>query len=345
MSEGIKVTALTPGVRVPSARFRVGQYVKPLGDLGVTVDWRPAPVSAYPPPARWNRPFWLPLSLAARAPGLIASHRADVTLFNREFVSTLATLEGWSGKPRAFDVDDAIFLRRGGDYVARLARRMDLVIAGNSFLAEWFANHNPNTVVVPTAVDTDRFSPGPQVERPGVVVGWSGTSGNFPFLGKIMPAVAAAMRADPALKFHVSADRAPRLSGLDAARVHFVPWTPEGEVDFIRSLDIGLMPLPEDDWSRGKCAYKMLLYLACGVPAVTTPVGVNEELLAVADLGLAARDEAGWKDAVLSLASDGVARRAMGLTGRDVVERDYSLVVLAPRLADLLRTAAEGRSA
>lgn len=340
----LRVAALTPGVRVPSARFRVGQYVAPLRELGVELHWRPAPVSAYPPERRWLRPFWLPASLAGRVSGLLATRRADVTLFNRELVSTLATLEGLAASPRVFDVDDAIFLRRGGAYAASLARRMDRIIAGNDFLAGWFADHNPEVAVLPTAVDTARFSPAGGDPEPGFVVGWSGTSGNFPFLEAIVPAVAEAMSREPRLRFHVSADRPPSFRGLDSDRVTFVPWTSEGEVDFIRSLDVGLMPLRDDDWARGKCAYKMLLYLACGVPTVTTPVGVNAQLLTAAEVGLPARDLGAWTDAVLALMGDPDARGAMGRRGRDLVEREYSLAALAPRLATLLLETA-GRSA
>ena len=344
MGDRLKVTALTGAASGPSPRFRVGQYRSQLESHGIALHWRPAPVSGFPPARRWLRPLWLPVAMAARVPGVAATWNADVTLIGREFISTLDTLEFMTRRPRVFDVDDAIWLRRGGGFARRIARRMDVVVAGNAYLAEWFGRHCPDVEILPTGVDCDRFvpDPGKRSGTAGPVVGWTGTSSNFPFLQEIEPALAEVMRERPDVRLRISSDRTPHFRHLPPERVDFVPWSPANEVSFIQSLDVGLMPLRDDAWSRGKCAYKMLLYLACAVPVVVSPVGMNAEVLAAADVGLGAGNPDRWRTALLDLLDDEPGRMRMGAQGRELVASRFSLQVLGGRLAGILKRAAGG---
>ena len=342
MGDLLKVTALTGAMQVPSSRFRVGQHLPRLLEHGIDLKWLPAPVSGYPPERRWMRPMWLPISLAARIPGVAATWSSDVTLIGREFVSTLSTLESFTRRPRVFDVDDAIWLRRGGGFARHLAGRMDVVVAGNDYLAEWFGRYCPDVEILPTAVDCDRFVPGSGSGKTGkgMVVGWSGTSGNFPFLYEIETAMAQVMRERPEVRFQVSSDRPPGFRHLPADRVDFVPWSPDNEIGFIQSLDVGLMPLPDNEWSRGKCSYKMLLYLSCGVPVVVSPVGMNTQVLQAAEVGLGARNPDEWRKSILALLADDGGRTEMGARGRELVVEKFSTAVLGGRLARILKRAA-----
>src|SRR5438270_3696681 len=138
----IKVAAFTGGWAVPSARFRVRQLVPALRESGVDVREWPAPLGAYPPPSRSWRPAWTVATLGARLPGIAWSYRADVTLLQREMLSTFVTLEPLTRRPRVLDVDDAIFLSRGGKFAERLARRCESVICGNDYLADRFRAWN-----------------------------------------------------------------------------------------------------------------------------------------------------------------------------------------------------------
>ena len=290
MTERLRVTALTGGAHVPSARFRVGQLAAALGRDGVDLDVRHARVSSFPPASRLLRPFWLAATLAARLPDIAATRHGQVTLLQREFVSTLATLEGLTARPRVLDVDDAIWLNRGdGGFARRLAREVDVVVAGNAYLADWFGACCDRVEILPTAIDTERFRPDPTLtDRPRARprrIGWTGSSGNFPFLLLWEEALRAVLAAEPDVVVRVCADRRPPLDRLPVDRWQWVPWTPAVEVPFLQSLDIGLMPLADTPWARGKCSYKMLQYLACGVPAVVSPVGMNNEVLAQADSG------------------------------------------------------------
>ena len=138
----IKVAAFTGGRDVPSARFRVRQYIGRLRSEGVEVNEYPAPLCAFPPKSQWIRPIWGVATLAARLPGIFMSYRHDVTLFQREMLSTFMTLEQFTKRPKVLDVDDAIWLHRGGGYAARLARNCEAIICGNDFLAEHFSRWN-----------------------------------------------------------------------------------------------------------------------------------------------------------------------------------------------------------
>ena len=343
MTERLRVCALAGGRSVPSARFRIGQLLPALAAAGLDVDWRPARVSCYPPARRWLRPLWLPTTIVARLPDVAATHRAQVTLLQREFVSTLATLEFLTARPRVFDVDDAIWLNRESGFARRLAGAMDVVVAGNATLADWFGRYCARVEVLPTAVDTSRFTPA--VSDPGVrprppAVGWIGTSANFPYLLMWQEALAAALRTRGDLRVRVCADRRPPLSGLPADRLDFVPWSPEAEVPFLQSLDVGLMPLADTPWTRGKCSFKMLQYLACGIPAVVSPVGMNREVLDAGLVGRAAATSDQAADAIIDLLGDAAARAALGQAGRRLVLEHYSVEVVAPRLAAILTAAA-----
>lgn len=337
MTDVLRVAALTGGVEVPSARFRVGQFVAPLRDLGIDLNWRTAPVRKHPPRTKLLRPLWFPASVAGRIPGVIDSWRADVTLFSRELVSTFVTLEPLTRRPRVLDVDDAIWLHRGGDYARRLATLADTVIAGNDYVAEWASQYCDRVEILPTAVDTDRFVPGEKREDyEDVVIGWSGTSSNFPYLIGLERALLRVMRERSRAHLAISSDRRPVMPDLPADRVTYVPWSVNSEVPFLQSLDVGLMPLADDDWSRGKCSYKMLLYLACGVPVVVTPVGMNAQVLTGADVGFGPISEDDWVDALLNLVDDATLRRRLGGHGVDLVQNHYSMDIVTPRLAALL---------
>ena len=141
----------------------------------------------------------------------------------------------------------------------------------------------------------------------------------------------------PEARLVVIADAFVPLPGVAEDRIDFVPWSPGVEAQAIGRFDVGLMPLGGGEWAKGKCAFKMLQYLACGVPAVVSPVGMNAEVLAMADVGVAAQTEDEWVEAVLALYRDPAQRRLLGETGRQLMERSFSMPVIAPQLAAAMR--------
>lgn len=328
---------------MPSARFRVRQMVGALGREGVRVREFAAPLGSYPPASRALRPAWAAASLAARLPGIASSYRADVTFLQREMLSTFATLEGLTHAPRVLDVDDAIWLLRGGSFARRIAERCEAIVCGNGFLAEWFGQWNPRTHVIATAVDTRQFCPAPTLPHASVVLGWSGTSSGLPYVYAIEPALKTVMAARPAVRLRIVSNEPPAFRLLPPERVEFVRWTPENQVAVLQDLHAGLMPIDDSAWSRGKCSFKMITYMACGVPVVVSPYGMNAEVLATGAVGFGVASETEWVEALLALVDEPDRARTMGREARRQAEAHYAIDVLAPRLASVLKSVAAGQ--
>ena len=314
-----------------------------LRELGVDVREWPAPLGVFPPRARSLRPVWGVTTLAGRLPGIAWSYRSDVTLLQREMLSTFATLEPLTKRPRVLDVDDAIFLYRSGRFAERLARACDSVICGNDYLADRFRSWNDHVEVLATPVDTHRYAPAAAPWDPDRrVIGWIGTSSNFPYLYQIEGALGRVLRECRGSKLSVVADRAPRFRSLPADRVEYRRWRLDSEIETVQGTTVGIMPLADSSWERGKCSLKMLLYMACEVPVVVSPVGMNAEVLAKGEMGIGASSEDEWVEALVALLGDAAERARMGRVGRAIVREQYSVETIAPRLAGHLRAIAHG---
>lgn len=331
-SRPLRVAAFTSGAEVPGARFRVRQYIPALAREGVAVSEYWPGLGGYPPQTRWIRPAWLAGTLMQRVPQLAMGWSADVTWIYREMVSTLVTFEGLTRRPRLLDVDDAVHLFRDGRTARRLAGLVDGVVVANAYLAEAWRNWTPSVEILPMAIDTDVFTPTPLPEKP--VIGWLGSRGNLPYLEKLAPALAELVRRFPNATIAVCSESQPNLSGLPY--IH-VPWSPALERPFLASLTIGLVPLDDTPWEQGKFSYKLLQYMASGRPCVASPVGTNRELLARAQIGLAAATHEQWVEALSTLLTDRATAEQMGATARALVVSDYSVQALAPRLAEIFR--------
>jgi glycosyltransferase involved in cell wall biosynthesis len=346
----IEVAALTSGRRVPSARFRVRQHVEPLRLLGVDVHEYVPAIDKYARLPGWPAgvsqvavwplyPLWQAVKVSSRLRAVLASRRYDVTWLERELLPGYLTLERALKRPLVLDVDDAIWLAKpfGRSAARAIARQADVIVAGNRYLGEWFSEHNRDVHVVPTAVDTDRFRPRsrPVSDRASFVVGWTGTSANLPFLRSIERPLRRFLDEHPRARLRVVSDAPPGLTAR--GRVDYVPWSEEVEVSAVQEMDVGLMPLPDDEWTRGKCGFKMLQYMACGVPVVASPVGVNAQILAMGELGLAAREEADWYDALRWLYTNASQALQYGQNGRSVAETRFGKEVVARQLAEIFR--------
>lgn len=331
----IRVAAFTGGLSVPSARFRVRQYIPALCPEGIDVEEFASGFGQYPPRVRWIRPFWALATLVERLPAVVSSHRYDAVLLQREIMSSFVTLEPLTTRPRILDVDDAIFLHRGGGFAKKLAELSDKVICGNNYLAEWFGRWNLNIDVIPTAVDTERYLPRAETKASDspLVIGWIGTSGNYKYLYGIEGALAKVMRTHAGTRLKVVGDQFPKFRKLSLDQVDFVHWSETIEVQAIQSMDIGIMPLEDSPWARGKCSFKMLQYLATGLPVVVSPVGMNAEILSLGELGISATTERQWIDGLNALLESEGLRARFGTEGRRVVELSFSIRVVAPRLA------------
>jgi glycosyltransferase involved in cell wall biosynthesis len=330
----ITVAAITGGIEVPSARFRIRQYIGRLHAYGVDVTEFSAPLGSYPPQMRLMRPLWGIAALPARIPSIWRSYSFDLTFLQREMLSTFQTLEPLTKRPRVLDVDDAIWVHRRGQFAARLAGQCEGIICGNTFLAEQFRQWSSRVTVIPTAVDTDKYLQDFPVEVP--IIGWSGTSGGFKYLYGIEPALSQVLKKLPGSRLRVVSDSFPSFQEIPVNRVEFIRWSPENEVPAIQGMAVGVMPLDNSLWEQGKCSFKMLTYMACGIPVVVSPIGMNVEVLSHGRSGLAAKSIDDWVNALLFLLQDSEQRIEMGAIGRQTVLQKYSLNVVAPKLAETL---------
>lgn len=335
----LNVAAITGGLNVPSARFRVRQYIPAMSDHAVNIEELKTHTNVYPPQQSWLRPAWLALRLSEMLGVSLNSRRYDVTLLQREMLSTFATLERWTGSPRVLDVDDSIHLFRGGAMAKSLASHCDRIICGNPYLAEIYKQWNSDVVILPTAVDTIRYCPNTlSVSNETIVLGWIGTSANLHYLEAIEPALATVLNEYQNTKLHVVCDKPPQMRLICPDRVEFTQWSVENEVAAIQSFSIGLMPLQDSPWARGKCSFKMLQYMACGLPVVVSPVGMNADVLKLAYLGYGPTSLSEWCDMLMHLIVDEDARLQLGHNGRQIAVQEFSVAALTPKFAKYLRS-------
>lgn len=326
----MKVAALTQGDKIPAARFRVRQLIPMLRRAGIELTELQAQPSAYPPEDLAGRLAWAPRALASAVRRAVKSRGYDLSLVQRELISTLPTAEALVRRPMIADVDDAIWLYRHGWAANNLARHADHIVVGNEFLARHFRRFCRPLSVIPTGVDTARFKPLTDPARRSFgLIGWSGTWGGYAYFEPLQRALGSLLRRHGDWKIRFVSDRPPAFDQLPAAQVEYYPWSPEQEAELSADMDIGLMPLDDSPWSRGKCSYKMLLNMACEVPVIASDIGMNHDILAMGDVGLGVHSDAEWTAALSELMQAPELRRAMGQAGRKLVWQRFSLEVVS----------------
>jgi glycosyltransferase involved in cell wall biosynthesis len=245
----------------------------------------------------------------------------------------------------AYDLDDALtigspadrnrrfqWVKREAERAATSMRRARLVIAGNPFLASQARQFNKRVEIVPSCVDPSLQPVRNHADQEVVTIGWIGSHTTVEYLQPILPVVAALNRSRQLVRMIVVGGD----TGWREPWIEHRPWSLERQSEDLASFDIGVMPLPESDWARGKSGYKVLQYFAAGVPAVASPVGVNAELVS-GERGLLARSLDEWKQALAELIADAGSRRELGVAARAFVDREYSYERWAPELAAMLR--------
>jgi len=331
----IRVAAFTGGYNVPSARFRIRQHVSELMRYGISLEEHVARFSSYPPFNKPIRPVWAGASLLQRIPGIVKSYQSDIVIIQREMISKYATFECLTNRPRIFDVDDAIWLNREGA-AQKLSQWSDSLICGNSFLADYFSKWNPNIHIVPTAVDCSRFQPTTNNRSAYHVIVWSGTSSGFEYLYSIEDALRKILKARSDIRLRIIANKRPKFSTIPSKSIDYVKWTPADEVKGLQTADVGIMPLYDTPWAKGKCSYKMLTYMACGLPVVISPVGMNVDVLSQAKAGFSAQGNAEWIESVFYCLDNPQRAKKLGSNGRALIESRYSLTRVASLLAGII---------
>jgi glycosyltransferase involved in cell wall biosynthesis len=356
----LRVTILAPQAPglAPNQRFRFEQWLRllPEGAVDATILplFGPQTVARlYEPGGTARKAAETAAALGRRIIQLREVRRADVVLIVREaFPLGPALLESLveRRRPVVFDFDDAIFLKETSDAnrlagmlkmpgrVAGIIERAAATTAGNEYLARYARRFSHRVHVIPTTLDIEAYQPQPHAPGELVRVGWSGS----PTTSKHLRTIEGALRrmlAELPVELVVIGDPAFRLEG--APRVSVLPWRAQSEVADVAAFDIGLMPLPDDEWSRGKCGFKALLYMALGVAPVVSPVGVNTEIVSAGENGLLVSTEDDWVAALRSLVEDPDLRQRLGAAGRETVVERYSGQRWAPRFLEVLQEAAE----
>jgi len=336
MTSPVNVTAITVGLRAPAARVRIRQYIPSLASQGILV-------REYIPFFHESCGLPSPFKALSQIRGVVASRRTDLTWIGRELVRGYITFEPFLKRPCVMDVDDAIWMDRPFGWFAlpRIAHRMDAIVAGNAYLADWFSRYCRAVHVLPTAIDLDRYCKRPDstlYSKERFTIGWTGLASNYKFLELIETPLLCFLNGHSNAELLLVAERPWRPKYIPAHRIRFVPWSPQTEATSLQDMSVGVMPLPDNEWTRGKCGFKMLQYMAVGIPVVVSPVGMNKEVLAKGQVGLAATTDDEWYQALETLHADQALQVRMGDTARQVIEQHFSAAVVAGSLASLFRS-------
>lgn len=345
----------------PSQRFRIEQWKPFLAADGINVDLFP-----FADPAmmeRLHQPKHIAGKAAAMSSALLRTARRALKTrrYDAVFVHRAMTIAGpavlervvrWLGVPMIFDFDDAIYMlhtsqanRRFGwlkfpGKTAAICRLSSDIVVGNEFLADYARQFNPCVTVVPTSIDTDLYRPQPSTSSSGkVVIGWTGSSTSQTYLEWFAP-VLRQLKETCDFELRVVSNREPHLPDLEYV---WRAWSPETEIAEIGQFDIGIMPMPDDKWSLGKCALKALQCMALGQATVASDIGANREVIQHNVNGMLAGSDEDWLAQLKCLVEDPALRARLGAAGKETVDLHFSAQRCAARFAAVVHaTIAKG---
>jgi glycosyltransferase involved in cell wall biosynthesis len=335
---GPNATLLGYDLDLPSYRYRMRSLVTALEAGGWSVDLEQLPSGRYGL-RTWERRALL--------------RRSDVVVLHQ---IKLSAAEAWLfaslSNHRVFDFDDAIYVRKprrlgepAGDSrwrrkkFAATCRSVDVVAAGNDILAGIARPLARRVVTLPTALDVSayRATTATQDDPPTVV--WVGSPENLVYLELMRPAMARLAQRYPGLRLRVICSRFPDWPEVE---IQPIVWSPSSEIDALAGAHIGVMPLTDDEWSRGKCAFKLLQYMAASLPCVASPVGANTEAVLEGKTGFYARSAVEWEQTLERLIRSAELRSRFGAAGRAHVESRYSMLVYQTRYLELFNSLLAG---
>lgn len=331
--------------RSPGQRFRCEHFIPILQNQGFEItyanllnEWDD--VHFYNKLAYIQKMYILCKSFFKRLHHCYMARNYDIIFIYREAFMIGTTLfeqllRIW-GKPIVFDFDDSIWLNdtsEGNKHLAWLKntkktntilKLSDLVIVGNSYLAEYAKHFNTNVQVIPTTIDTKYHTPTKQpIQKDTICIGWTGTETTLKHFFTIIPVLQNIQKkyGDRILIKVISNTTFthPEL------KVKSIFWTAETEIDELQSIDIGIMPLPNDEWSKGKCGFKGLQYMSLEIPSILSPVGVNTEIIEHGVNGYLASTEHEWEHYISMLIDNADLRKTIGKASRKTIEERFSI--------------------
>jgi glycosyltransferase involved in cell wall biosynthesis len=336
------------GPLAASHRYRLGQFVPGLADMGIDLQIRHLLCDEYLH-ARFNGQT-LPLKSMmkdgmSRFKDLWQQADFDAVMLQCEL---MPLMPGWLErtlirKPYIYDFDDAFYLKYSTGKMRwakpLLGSKFDAVIAGaaavtagNHGLADYANRLNGNTHYLPTVVDTNRYLPMKGTRESEVfTVGWIGSPSTAPYLKELIEPLSN-LGKEGAVRLIVIGGKAPKIPNIFVVEHQ---WHEHTELELINAFDVGVMPLADDDWARGKCAFKLIQYMACAVPVIASSVGANVDVVNK-ESGVLASNAQEWLEAFRLFRDKPAMRLNMGESGRDRVVQHYSLQHNLPKLAGVI---------
>lgn len=336
----------------PSSRYRIYQYLPYLAEHGIDVDVRPLLKGSYFEIIKIEnfiiknilKVFYAAHRYVIRFFDVLKAGKYDLVIVEHQAFPYLPFFLDYItkilNKNIILEFDDAIYLTHPKK-MPKLIKMCKAIIVGNDFLKDYAIKNNQNVVVVPTMIDISRYSinpphtiPLPQGEREiksplltgggmgeegKIIICWIGLAYNIDYLKQLADVF---RRLSDKIFLKIISNKCIEIEGVN---VIFKKWSIETEVEEIQSSHIGIMPLKDNEWSRGKCGLKLLQYMAAGIPAVASPVGVNKEIIQDGKNGFLTSTEDEWYEKLSRLCEDSELRRKIGLEGRKTVEERYSI--------------------
>lgn len=344
MKEKIYILAPYPKGHAPSQRFRFEQYLDILEKEGYEVTFysflsEKAWKTLYQPGNYFGKFVQVMLSFFKRWGLIFKLKKADHVFVHREMAHIGPPIFEWIsakilGVKYIYDFDDAIWLPNYSEANARFQRLKAYwkvkycmkwahkVTAGNDYLAEFAQKYNDNVQVIPTTIDLQHhhnLETDQSIEP--IVIGWTGTHTTMRYLEQIIP-VLRELEKEHTFEFHVISNEKP---DFDLKSLRFVPWKKETEIKDLARIQIGVMPLVEDQWSAGKCGFKALQYMALSIPTLLSPVGVNKIIVQDGENGFFCSTTEEWQTQLQKLLKDEPLRQKIGRAGRKKVQENYSV--------------------
>lgn len=304
---------LTKGEHAASTRYRSLNYFPFLQNIG----WQPCHLTATN-------------TLPARIAILWKARRYDVVVILRKtFSSFFAILLRLCSKRLVFDFDDAIFCNSDGSPSKQRAKRFkkmvghcDQIWAGNSYLAKKSMHYNSSVIILPTSLSPEKYLINPSKNNDFLDIVWIGSSSTKRYLESVLDLFESTIESVPNLRLKIVADfdlKTQRLPTLS------IPWSQTKEAEALASSHIGIAPMSNDSWTKGKCGLKVLQYMVAGLPVISSPAGVNKDIVEHGTNGFLAEGPADWIDAMKKLSCNPQLRQKMGEAGRKKVLNHYSI--------------------
>jgi len=331
--------------RTPSQRFRFEQYIDYLNENGFVCQHKfllnKNDDTVYYSAGNIFRKLIIVLKSFVFLWSESSKEDHDIVFVQREafMLGTAFFEKRFSKKAKlVFDLDDSIWLQQTGEIKSKnklfyflknpaktkeIVQHAHLILAGNEYIANFAAQFNNTIEIIPTTIDTDIYKPLVKLEQPEICIGWSGSFSTIIHFQHVLPALLELKeKYQDKIYFKVIGDGTFTDKLLN---IQGIPWNAKTELENLSEIDIGLMPLPDDEWTKGKCALKALQYMALGIPCVVSPVGVNTTVISDGVNGYLAENTKEWVDKLSLLIDNYQLRQKLGSEGLQTVQKYYSV--------------------